>query len=73
MIEKPITKERIRLERVVVLLRYYKELKDRGHYQEEPDYQIEQLATSWNLTRYSPILAGFKRSITHVTPPTAKL
>lgn len=42
--EKPISKERIKLEKELLFyLRYYKEFKDRGHYQIELDYQIEQL------------------------------
>lgn len=42
--EKPISKERIKLEKELLFyLRYYKELKSRGHYQIELDYQIEQL------------------------------
>lgn len=42
--EKPISKERIKLEKELLFyLRYNKELKSRGHYQIELDYQIEQL------------------------------
>lgn len=44
--EKPISKERQKLEReLLFFLRYYKELKSRGHYQIEMDYQIERLMT----------------------------
>lgn len=44
MSEKPISKERQRIERELLFyLRYYKELKARGHYQTELDYQIERL------------------------------
>lgn len=42
--EKPISKERMKLEKELLFyLRYYKELKSRGHYQQELDYQIEEL------------------------------
>lgn len=42
--EKPISKERMKLEKELLFyLRYYKELKNRGHYQKELDYQIEEL------------------------------
>lgn len=42
--EKPISKERMKLEKELLFyLRYYKELKSRGHYQKELDYQIEEL------------------------------
>lgn len=42
--EKKISKERKKLERELLFyLRYYKELKNRGHYQKELDYQIEEL------------------------------
>ncbi len=44
MSEKPISKERQKLERELLFyLRYYKELKSRGHFQEELDFQIERL------------------------------
>ena len=43
-IEKPVSKERIKLEKdLLFYLRYYKELQDRGHYKQELDYQIELL------------------------------
>lgn len=42
--EKPISKERQKLEKeLLFFLRYYKELRSRGHYQKELDYQIERL------------------------------
>lgn len=42
--EKTISKERKRIERELLFyLRYYKELKNRGRYQAELDYQIEKL------------------------------
>lgn len=42
--EKAISKERKRLERELLFyLRYYKELKNRGHYQTELDHEIERL------------------------------
>ena len=42
--EKPVSKERIKLEKdLLFYLRYYKELQDRGHYKQELDYQIELL------------------------------
>lgn len=42
--EKPISKERMKLEKELLFyLRYYKELKSRGHYQQELDCQIEEL------------------------------
>lgn len=42
--EKIISKERKRLERELLFyLRYYKDLKNRGRYQSELDYQIERL------------------------------
>lgn len=44
MSEKPISKERQKLEKeLLFFLRYYRELKSRGHYQKELDYQIEVL------------------------------
>lgn len=44
MKEKPVSKERIRLEKELLFyLRYYKELKNRGHYEIKLDYQIENL------------------------------
>lgn len=44
--EKPISKERQKLEKeLLFFLRYYKELRSRGHYQVEIDYQIELLMT----------------------------
>ena len=46
MSEKPMSKERQKLERELLFyLRYYKELQNRGHYKIELDYQIEQLMT----------------------------
>lgn len=46
MSEKPISKKRQKKEKeLLFFLRYYKELKSRGHYQIELDYQIEQLMT----------------------------
>ncbi len=46
MSEKPISKKRKKLEKELLFyLRYYKELKNRGHFQQELDYQIEQLMT----------------------------
>lgn len=42
--EKPVSKEREKLEKELLFyLRYYKELQNRGHYQIELDYQIEEL------------------------------
>lgn len=42
--EKTISNERKKLERELLFyLRYYKELKNRGHYQTELDYEIERL------------------------------
>ena len=42
--EKPVSKERIKLEKdLLFYLRYFKELQDRGHYKQELDYQIELL------------------------------
>lgn len=44
MSDKPISKERQKLEKELLFyLRYYKELKNRGHYQKELDYQIDRL------------------------------
>lgn len=44
MSEKIISEERKRVERELLFyLRYYKELKSRGRYQAELDYQIEKL------------------------------
>lgn len=44
MVEKRISEERKRVERELLFyLRYYKELKSRGRYQSELDYQIERL------------------------------
>ena len=42
--EKPVSKEREKLEKELLFyLRYYKELQNRGHYQIELDYQIKEL------------------------------
>lgn len=42
--DKPVSKERQKLEKELLFyLRYYKELKSRGHYQKELDYQIDKL------------------------------
>lgn len=44
MSDKPISKERQKIEReLLFFLRYYRELKSRGHFQKELDYQIERL------------------------------
>lgn len=44
MKEKTISKERKRLEKELLFyLRYYRELKSRGHYEAELDYQIMSL------------------------------
>lgn len=44
MSDKPISKDRKKLEKELLFyLRYYKELKSRGHYQKELDYQIDKL------------------------------
>ena len=44
MKEKPVSKERRSKEKELLFyLRYYKELKNRGRYEAELDYQIEKL------------------------------
>lgn len=44
MNDKAVSKERKERERELIFyLRYYKELKSRGHYSVELDYQIERL------------------------------
>lgn len=44
MKEKPVSKERRSKEKELLFyLRYYKELKSRGRYEAELDYQIEKL------------------------------
>lgn len=44
MSDKQISKEREKIERELLFyLRYYKELRSRGHYKKELDYQIENL------------------------------
>lgn len=44
MVDKKVSEERKRVEKELLFyLRYYKELKSRGHYQSELDYEIERL------------------------------
>lgn len=44
MKEKTISKERKKLEKELLFyLRYYRELRNRGHYEAELDYQIQSL------------------------------